>query len=726
MSSSSNRFSASGVPVSAPTTPAYTTRSHKPSSEGPPPVTPQRIPRAQRHHHQLQNYFRSPLTPASTLSTPYTPLSLRSSWFSANQSALTTPASASSLKRYSVTTSPKLSGYENSIDGQAMTRTDAEGSWRSRASENGIRVGSRDDDSLMCNEVLSAPPILMQGRSRSRTQTGQVPFLSTQPPPHTPPARRTLASLNTPSPRASNVNLLKIKGSLTDPAPSRRRSTLGQTDLFDIDENSYVPYPSSFSHAEPLALPLCLNDPFDHSDVLFEAMDYPHGTQASVYRNLEPLAPELCCSVCGSLGPSLAELEPCSHLLCSACLTSALNIVGEKDMECAVCKTGVANFHLKNTGSKGSSILTPAAPRGRLTPAALDSSNKDDLANDFHFFDLQASSTPNQSERHHVRDGELPVLRIDNVPWDITPPTVATWLKHPVKRVHVLLDRKGKTLSHAYVEMPNEEAARASLRTAQNSVLGKGKRARGVTVTRSSQEELMKALFPSWQGPFDGCRPSLASLGNEQVVSALEHGLVSEAELKALLHLIRSPDSHFLKVPSLPFYSLISMLSKFPADVDSRLFWSGALRDLMFDITYGMHICLFVPFSFTIVYPTAAIQVLTSNDKKRVMNTSELLAQLLNVTVTCDVFTTEQRRKLSNIVAGHQPFFSHSPSSSTSGHSSHQEPGTPDYVLGQSVRVTSLGPSRVPANVEYGELANQFGVEPRLVEALVQKLSGMC
>jgi hypothetical protein len=353
-------------------------------------------------------------------------------------------------------------------------------------------------------------------------------------------------------------------------------------------------------------------------------------------------------------------------------------------------------------------MLTSAAPRCRLTPAALDGLNKDDLANDFHFFDLQASSTPNKSERHHVGDGESPVLRIDNVPWDITPPTVVAWLKHPVKRVHVLLDRKGKTLSHAYVEMPNEEVARASLRTAQNSVLGKGKRARGVTVTRSSQEELMKALFPSWQGPFDGCRPSLASLSNEQVVLALDHGLVSEAELKSLLHLIRSPDSHFLKVPSLPFYSLISMLSKFPADADSRLFWSGASRDLMFDITY------------------TAIQVLTSNDKKRVMNTSELLGQLLNVTVACDLFTTEQRRKLSNIVASHQPFFSHSPSSSTSGHSSHQEPGTPDHVLGQVARVTSLGPSRVPTNAEYGELANQFGVDPRLVEALVQKLSGMC
>lgn len=60
--------------------------------------------------------------------------------------------------------------------------------------------------------------------------------------------------------------------------------------------------------------------------------------------------------------------------------------------------------------------------------------------------------------------------------------------------MHVLLDRKGKTLSHAFAEMFDEDAAKAALRTSQNSVLGKGKRARGVTVTRSSQEELMRAV----------------------------------------------------------------------------------------------------------------------------------------------------------------------------------------------------------------------------------------
>lgn len=104
--------------------------------------------------------------------------------------------------------------------------------------------------------------------------------------------------------------------------------------------------------------------------------------------------------------------------MCSACLTSALNIVGEKDMECAVCKTGVANFHLRNTTSKGSSVPSAGAPRGCLMPEAFDGSNKENLVNDFHFFDLQGSSTPNRSERNHpLREGELPVLRIDNVPW---------------------------------------------------------------------------------------------------------------------------------------------------------------------------------------------------------------------------------------------------------------------------------------------------------------------
>ncbi len=61
------------------------------------------------------------------------------------------------------------------------------------------------------------------------------------------------------------------------------------------------------------------------------------------------------CSVCLVKRPrSLAILLPCRHPLCSACLTSALNIVGEKDMECAICKNGVHDFRLITTESKSS------------------------------------------------------------------------------------------------------------------------------------------------------------------------------------------------------------------------------------------------------------------------------------------------------------------------------------------------------------------------------------
>ncbi len=64
------------------------------------------------------------------------------------------------------------------------------------------------------------------------------------------------------------------------------------------------------------------------------------------------------CSVCLTIRPStLAILQPCGHPLCSACLTSALNIVGEKDMECAVCKQGVSDFRLVMGTSKFDSSL---------------------------------------------------------------------------------------------------------------------------------------------------------------------------------------------------------------------------------------------------------------------------------------------------------------------------------------------------------------------------------
>ncbi|KAK7043012.1 hypothetical protein VNI00_008750 [Paramarasmius palmivorus] len=432
--------------------------------------------------------------------------------------------------------------------------------------------------------------------------------------------------------------------------------------------------------------------------------DPSSGQAASSMANATDGQTPTSCAVCSRTNLTrLAILSPCGHPLCSACLTSALNIVGEKDMECASCKQGVVDFKLisssnvtgsantsisssvddsrkpvsgrKSTIERGKSFMEPLFSSPGSAASGLDSAfefngympdfDPDDVFSVGAFGaddnSIRASTPPprsNSYDRSQVqgRDAasagepsssrkDAVVLRIDNVPWDITPPRIAAWLQQPVQRVHVLLDRKGKTLSHAFVEVDGEEIAGAILRgeaktnggkpKLRGSVLGKGRRARGVTVTRSSQQELMSALFPAWQGSFDGSRPSLAGLDNDRVIGALESGLMTENEVAALLYLIRSPDAHFLKVPCLPFHSLISVLHKFPADVDSRVFWSGNLRDVLFDVTF------------------AAIQVLMARVEARKNDDEynpELVDDLVNASLRCQAFTTVQVKKINQLM----------------------------------------------------------------------------
>lgn len=251
--------------------------------------------------------------------------------------------------------------------------------------------------------------------------------------------------------------------------------------------------------------------------------------------------------------------------------------------------------------------------------------------------------------------------------------------------------------------MSSSEAAKAALRATQNSVLGKGKRARGVTVTRSNQEELMRDLFPSWQGNFDGVRPSLAGLSNEHVIATLQQGLISDAELKSLLHLIRSPDSHFLKVPSLPFHYLMSLLSKFPADDDSRVFWSGSVRDVFYEVTY------------------AAVQVLLTRIEENLHSEwAGLLGQLVRTAMDCQAFTSEQMSKLSDILEAALHQGTSSPSSSrTRTH-------TPESVTnrgGNQPFQDSRKMNRPSPDGSFGDLAKEFGVDAHVVEALAQRLS---
>ncbi|KAJ7151103.1 hypothetical protein C8R46DRAFT_1007885 [Mycena filopes] len=404
------------------------------------------------------------------------------------------------------------------------------------------------------------------------------------------------------------------------------------------------------------------------------------------------------CSSCAVASKQLALLNPCSHALCPGCLTSALNIVDQLSMSCVVCRATVDTFGL---------VRAPASP-------TLEES-----------FLLPFSPPASPSA-----DEDPVVLRIDNVPWDITPPAILTFLgvsSSSGARAHVLLDRLGKTQSHAFVELPNEVVARSVLRGEHRAapVLGSGRRARAVTLTRSSQPALMSALFPSWAGAFDGPAPSLAGVAGPSLPGALEGGLMRESELTDLLWLMRTQDARFVKVPGLPFYALCSLLAKFPTDRDSRVFWGAGLRDLLYDVTF------------------AAIQVL----RGREVVDEALISEVVRTALGCHAFTEQQLRGLSEFDS---PSSSASPANSEANtneadfharyeQEKQQQQQCQTYAPPASPQRTyeTLAPPSPPAapapmpaaepevkdaGARMSDLAREFGVERELVEALVLRL----
>ncbi|KAF9486156.1 hypothetical protein BDN70DRAFT_237181 [Pholiota conissans] len=487
---------------------------------------------------------------------------------------------------------------------------------------------------------------------------------------------------------------------------------------------------------------------------------------------IQPIAPVLNptdCSVCLASHPeSLAILQPCLHPLCSTCLTSALNIVGEKDMECAVCKQNVADFRLIRRSAKDTKANTAAAAQalsnststnGSEKGGAGDMSDKSFLGHSFsssgssNAFDHDASnestgdlesafefgldlgelraSTPKLERQHSSRWSgdysslrDLPrvdnvVLRIDNVPWDITPLQIKRWLQQPVERVHVLLDSKGKTLSHAYVEVRDDatagailrgEAASSAGRKERGSVLGRGKRARGVTVTRSGQKELMHDLFPCWRGFFNGSKPSVVEAEGSQIVG----GLLTEQEISGLLYLIRQPDSHFLKMPSLPFHSLLSILMKLPTDADSRVFYSTSVRDMLLDATLN---------AIKLVMPRIAKAKEAPKSSQRLQDeefTIDLAVDMLHTALDCKAFTAQQIQQLKDLAQifslplPEHDQFNNSDSSILDGSDVLKTPSSQDS--------STIVLKPLPAD-PLDKLAKEFGLEPTAMQELIQRLS---
>ncbi|KAG8962146.1 hypothetical protein FRC03_004561 [Tulasnella sp. 419] len=269
------------------------------------------------------------------------------------------------------------------------------------------------------------------------------------------------------------------------------------------------------------------------------------------------------------------------------------------------------------------------------------------------------------------------------------------------------------------------ENAKAALRTCQNKVLGFGRRARAVSVNISSQEELMKELFPTWRGHFIGSQPSVNGLEGGPLTEVLDAGLISFDELDSLLALLRNPNAHFLKVPSLPYHSLISILQKFPVHGDSRVFWTNVLRDQLFTVAH------------------AAVKILTAQWEQPDFD-ADLFDQVAAAAATCPAFTDIQRHLITEIATA--PSFADLPSLDRSLSNSpvpmETVPPTPqdehEHQLFQPQSSMSDNPATSsyynpgPANAKpmlpralFDEIGNEVGVDATLVRMIFQKLTHM-
>jgi len=244
-------------------------------------------------------------------------------------------------------------------------------------------------------------------------------------------------------------------------------------------------------------------------------------------------------------------------------------------------------------------------------------------------------------------------------------------------------------------------------------------------------------------------------------------------ELRVLIYAYQS---RFLKSPSLPFHSLISILTKFPTDVDSRVFWSSAVRDLLYGKshrellllgsltnTFSFHrgyLWFVSSFSSYLIgkfitgFPPVAAQMLLSridNFGSPVIGESEysmnLVLAFASAALDCQgmlqpyfpgsslssllAFTTRQLSKFAELLksnsielpASSTDAASSDPSSSPS--SANDELETPDsrdttsrvYMTEGEVGWEPTADTEVVA-----ELAKEFGVEAQLVQALAQRL----
>ncbi|KAK4698199.1 hypothetical protein P7C70_g8087, partial [Phenoliferia sp. Uapishka_3] len=352
------------------------------------------------------------------------------------------------------------------------------------------------------------------------------------------------------------------------------------------------PVPAQSQKVENYSIPVHL-DALDSDDSRYAAIPL---TRLDSRPPLTTVAlPPTPCVSCG-LGhlqqtPALAfiVLDTCEHVLCSKCLAMLVNATSNeppRQGDCFACQLKITGFKGVEfvdsdpiASGKGPSVATssrlPATPvRSAKQPFFNEPKTIPGLSpfRNLVWSDVSVPSTPQASPRStfgstssspkaSLMPTAWPVVRVDNIPWDLSIYDVLDWIPASVPRIpaedhalsiHILCNRIDcRTLNMCYIELPTLAAAHALIRL-KNAKLICG---RPISVVLSSQTELLEQIFPAWAPGFDGIDAAAPEEEGVLVTAGDIDGLVELCELKL---------PHAIKAPERPFLQLATILVKLP------------------------------------------------------------------------------------------------------------------------------------------------------------------
>ncbi|TGO34471.1 hypothetical protein BHYA_0195g00010 [Botrytis hyacinthi] len=211
-----------------------------------------------------------------------------------------------------------------------------------------------------------------------------------------------------------------------------------------------------------------------------------------------------------------------------------------------------------------SPLLRELTRNGTVTPTAEEA--------------LDMRFMPFEEYCRQAKPAQYGVMRIKNIPYGVTRQEILAFLGRNAKiaasndhePIHIIMERVTSKTLDAYVEFVSfTEASNAITRFDMNRMGGRGGRLgqRHVEVELSSQEELMKQLFPKAKNvEWHGNKPTIIERDENDKYNSGFQGFVSREELVMLVKHVESPQrSPFSKdCPQRPFECLVSTLIKFP------------------------------------------------------------------------------------------------------------------------------------------------------------------